>query len=149
MVAHRYITRIADDKNENHISLTQEEFVQRRKAGCFSMHWQANNLQYGVGSEIDSWLKAGMNVVVNGSREYLPKALATFPDLVTINIAVPQHLLKERLIKRGREPLEELEARFSRNASLVDVFPENTKMLDNSESVDIAVKQFFNFLRGQ
>jgi ribose 1,5-bisphosphokinase len=147
IVAHRYITRAASDQSENHISLTEEEFVQRRKANCFVMHWHANRLHYGIGIELNTWINSGMNIVVNGSREYLPRALELFPELITINIEVPSHLLKERLIKRGRESLEELEARFSRSASLVDVFPENTQILDNSESVAIATKQFFDFLR--
>jgi len=146
-IVHRYITRAADDRNENHVALTEEEFFVRKKASCFAMHWEANGLYYGVGVEINYWLDAGINVVVNGSREYLPKALSLYPDLVTMNVAVPNHLLKERLLKRGRESTEEIEQRFGRSSSLIDVFPENTHVLDNSESVGIAVDQFYQFLR--
>lgn len=66
--AHRYITRPVDVNGENHVALTKAEF------GLLAMHWRSHGHRYGIGREIDLWLAKGCQVVVNGSREYLPQA---------------------------------------------------------------------------
>lgn len=39
--------------------------------GAFALSWQANGLSYGIPREIDDWLAAGEDVLVNGSRGHL------------------------------------------------------------------------------
>jgi len=76
LVAHRYITRAASAGSENHIALSEQEFFTRAGQNLLALSWHANGLYYGVGVEIDLWLHAGFDVVVNGSRAHLPQGRA-------------------------------------------------------------------------
>ncbi len=78
LVAHRYITRAANAGNENHIALSEQEFFTRAGQNLLALSWHANGFYYGVGVEIDLWLHAGFDVVVNGSRAHLPQAQARY-----------------------------------------------------------------------
>jgi ribose 1,5-bisphosphokinase len=112
--AHRYITRPADAGGENHIALTRPEFQLRLSRGFFALSWESHGFAYGIGREIDLWMEAGLSVVVNGSREALPEALNAYPELLPVQIDVPEHILRERLGARGREDAGEIEARLAR-----------------------------------
>ena len=70
--AHRYIARDPFAGNEKHVHLTAEEFKTRREVGIFALNGKAMIIATGIGIEINNWLQLGYNVVVNGSREYLP-----------------------------------------------------------------------------
>jgi len=118
--AHRYITRPPKASGENHVALSRKEFLQRLQQGFFAMHWQSYDCHYGIGIEIDQWLSSGCQVVVNGSRSYLPKALRRYPDLKVILIEVSPEVLKRRLEARGRETPEQIQARLERNNQIND-----------------------------
>lgn len=112
--AHRYITRPADSGGENHVALSRAEFAMRRAHGLFAYHWHAHGNDYGVGREIHDWRRAGMAVVVSGSRDHFQKtggldSLAR-PVLIT---ASPQRL-QQRLAIRGRETAIQAAARLDR-----------------------------------
>ena len=81
---------------------------------AFALHWQANGLGYGVRHAQLAPLAQGHRVLLNGSRAYLPKALARFPDLVAVHITASPKVLRDRLLSRGREIREEVEARVQR-----------------------------------
>jgi ribose 1,5-bisphosphokinase len=115
---HRYITRPASAGGENHVALTPEEFAARRQAGLFALHWESHGLAYGVGIEIDQWLTKGQHVVVNGSRAYLAEAQRRYPDLLPVSIEVSPEVLRQRLIARGREDPQAIEARLARHHTL-------------------------------
>lgn len=121
--AHRYITRKADDSNENHIELSREEFKARKAMGLFAMCWESHNNHYGIGIEINQWLRKGCTVVLNGSREYLLQARERYPELLSVGIDVPQAVLEQRLIERQRESSEEIHARLHRNIVLKKASP--------------------------
>ncbi len=53
LVAHRYITRPADAGCENHIALSEPEFLRRRAKGLFALDWQAHQQHYAFGIEVD------------------------------------------------------------------------------------------------
>lgn len=90
--AHRYITRPAESGGENHVFLTDEEFLLRQTRGLFCLCWQSHGLRYGLGREIEAWMGAGLRVVVNGSRAYYPEAAAKYPGLTGVEItADPDH----------------------------------------------------------
>ncbi len=137
--AHRYITRPADDPSENHISLTETEFQNRVQLNAFSLHWNSNGLKYGIGIEIDHWLKNGSHVVVNGSREALPRAIDRYPNLLPIIITAEETILRQRLTKRGRESQEAIEQRVKRNAELTIDHPA-LHTIYNHGTLDTAAK---------
>lgn len=116
--AHRYITRAADAGGENHIALSPQEFAARSNASLFALDWASNGLQYAIGAEIDHWMDKGLTVVMNGSREYLPRARTRYPSLAPVEIAVPEAVLRERLLARGRETHEQVAQRLQRNRLL-------------------------------
>lgn len=112
--AHRYITRKPNAGGENHVGLSEAEFQQRKASGLFAMDWYSHQIYYGIGIEIETWLDQGLNVVVNGSRSYLPSALARFKCLSPILIDADTSVLRQRLTARGRESAEQIEQRLSR-----------------------------------
>lgn len=112
LVAHRYITRAASAGSENHIALSEQEFFTRAGQNLLALSWHANGLYYGIGVEIDLWLHAGFDVVVNGSRAHLPQARARYQSaLLPVCLQVSPEILRQRLENRGRENASEINAR--------------------------------------
>lgn len=142
IIAHRYITRAntTATHGENFISLSNEEFIFRKNNQLFALNWQANNCCYGVGIEIDKWLESGLSIIVNGSRSYLVEAQKKYPEnLVTIMVDVSEDILRQRLLKRQRESLEEIDARIYRHRQLkntINVDEEIKNLTSVSDAVD-------------
>ena len=141
---HRYITRPAFAGGENHIELSEAEFAQRCEQGLFAMNWRANSLNYGIGTELDLWLSQNTNVVLNGSREYLPQALKLYSDrLLPVIIEVDSQILAQRLIKRGREDQAQINKRLQRaeqfNAELTKFNLPQAIVLNNNLSIESTV----------
>ncbi len=133
LVAHRYITRKANAGNENHIALSEQEFFTREQHNLFALSWHANGLYYGVGIEIDLWLRTGLDVVVNGSREHLPQAQARYGQtLLPICLQVSPAILRQRLQARGRESEADIAARLERAAHYA---PSDCLTLNNDGSL--------------
>jgi len=101
--AHRYITRPADIGGENHVALSEAEFLLRREHGLFAFDWEAHGNRYGIGCEIETWRKAGLTVVVSGSREHFLNANGLDDDTHPVLITAPAERLAERLAASGRE----------------------------------------------
>lgn len=144
VVAHRYITRPAD-ANEASVALTSEEFHRRVALGCMAMHWQSHGLHYGIGIEIEQWLERGVKVIVNGSREYLPQAVARYPKLCALHVRVSPEALAARLRQRGRESEEAIARRLARAAASFDV-PAHCPVveIDNSGALQSAADALAN-----
>ncbi|WP_438299450.1 phosphonate metabolism protein/1,5-bisphosphokinase (PRPP-forming) PhnN [Pseudomonas sp. NMS19W] len=115
-VMRRVITRSAESVGEDAIGVSPQEFERLQLAGEFSLAWQANGLSYGIPAEMDQWLKAGKHVLVNGSRANLRQAIEGYPSLLPVLLTVRDDVLRERLLRRGRETLEQINARLARNA---------------------------------
>ncbi len=131
LFAHRYITRPMDAGGENHVELTEAEFLKRRELGLFALDWQSHQNHYGIGSEITTWLNAGANVVVNGSREYLPTATERFPNMRVVLVEVSPAVLRQRLTDRGRETPAEIESRIERSRQIAPIEHPNLIRLSN------------------
>ena len=145
LVAHRYITRPASAGSENHIALSEHEFFTRAERHLFALSWHANALYYGVGVEIDLWLHAGFDVVVNGSRAHLPQAKARYAEaLLPICLQVSPEVLRSRLEQRGRETAKEIEQRLDRAARYT---PTGCLMLNNDGSLLQSVDTFLQMIR--
>ncbi|UZE96248.1 ribose 1,5-bisphosphokinase [Alkalimarinus alittae] len=146
-IAHRYITRRPELRGENHVWLSDEEFSRRVESQAFSMYWKANNFSYGVGVEVDNWLANGINVILNGSRGYLPSAMEKYSNaIVPVHIHVDPNDLRARLIKRGRESAEEIEKRIERAKKLNEGLGSYVQTIDNNGSLSAAVDSFFDIM---
>jgi ribose 1,5-bisphosphokinase len=118
VIARRVITRSAEAVGEDAIGVSPAEFDQQEAAGAFALSWRANGLAYGIPRQIDDWLAAGQDVLVNGSRGYLPQARERYPELLAILLQVDEAALRQRLQARGRESAEQIEARLTRSREL-------------------------------
>ncbi|WP_338668774.1 phosphonate metabolism protein/1,5-bisphosphokinase (PRPP-forming) PhnN [Pseudodesulfovibrio methanolicus] len=144
--AHRYITRPADAGGENHVALLPDEYRARLDLGLFALAWDSHGNRYGVGIEIDAWLEAGLNVVVNGSRAYLPEAVRRYPDLVPALVTVDPDILRQRLVLRGRETAEEVEGRLQRAGDYAVSHPA-LRTIDNSGELSSAGRALLELAR--
>lgn len=140
----RCITRPAEAGGEEHTSLSVEEFAAAREAGKFALHWESHGLYYGIDAGMDDWLAQGRTVVLNGSREYLPQAVQRYPQLIPVLITVRPEILRIRLLERGRESGEAIEARLARAPALPQV--PGLITLDNSGQLEDAVRLFTDLL---
>ncbi len=110
----RYITRPASDGGEKHIPLSRNRFERLAAQGFFALHWASHGRLYGISSSSTAVLEQGLFLLVNGSRAAFPQALALFPDLLPVLVSAPVAVLRERLLKRGRESEPELNARLQK-----------------------------------
>lgn len=118
VIARRIITRSAEAVGEDAIGVSPAEFDQQEAAGAFALSWRANGLAYGIPRQIDDWLAAGQDVLVNGSRGHLAQARERYPELLAILLQVDEAALRQRLQARGRESAEQIEARLTRSREL-------------------------------
>ena len=145
VTAHRYITR-ENTSDEGSVYLSESEFLLRERNNFFSMSWQANDLRYGIGTEIHQWLNSGYSVLVNGSRAYLPKAKEKYGDLLhSILVDVPEQLLRERLRTRARESVEAIESRIERHRDLKRTISCDSEV-SNEHSIEKAAEQLKDIL---
>ena len=148
-VARRVITRSAEAKGEAAQGVTAEQFETLCAQGAFAMCWRANGLGYGIPRQVDEWLAAGKAVLVNGSRAYLPEARQRYPDMLAVLVEVRPEVLRQRLLARGRESVEEVEQRLARSARLQVLSDPSVHVLDNSTSLEAAVAALFGLLRDE
>ena len=146
-IARRIITRSAESAGEDALGVSPLQFEHLRKQGAFALDWQANGLCYGIGVQIDAWLGEGKSVLVNGSRGYLDQARARYPELLAICLEVAPQVLRQRLLARGREPVEEIEQRLARNAQLSRSQMAGVILLDNSGELSETLHRLLALLR--
>lgn len=133
-VVRRVITRSAEAVGEDAIGVSSAAFEQLEDEGAFALSWRANGLAYGIPKQVDEWLAAGQDVLVNGSRAYLGQARQRYPELIGVVLTVDIGVLRERLLARGRETPEQIERRLARNALFdsAGADAEGLHLLDNS-----------------
>lgn len=147
-IARRVITRSAEATGEAAMAVSTAQFEQMREQGDFALHWQANGLHYGIPRVIDDWLAQGRDVLVNGSRGYLNQARERYPGLQVVLLSVAQDVLRQRLLDRGRETLEEVQARLARNARFASEAEPGLRVLDNSGPLADTVSRLLAHLYG-
>ena len=135
-IVRRVITRSAEAVGEAAHGVSPEQFAAMDANGAFALSWHANGLSYGIPREIDDWLTAGDDVLVNGSRAHLAQTRERYPTLLVLLLTVDQAVLRQRLVARGRESLVDIEARLARNvrftAALIAANGAGLFVLDNS-----------------
>ena len=144
-IVRRVITRSAEAVGEAALGVSTQQFAEMEAQRAFALSWHANGLSYGIPREIDDWLAAGDDVLVNGSRGHLQNARARYPQMLVVLLTVDQAVLCERLLARGRESVAEIDARLARNARfnkrvLADNDPA-LHVLDNSGALENTVER--------
>ncbi|MGC9423704.1 phosphonate metabolism protein/1,5-bisphosphokinase (PRPP-forming) PhnN [Vibrio sp.] len=147
--AHRYITRPVELNGENHIRLSTQEFANRLNRGCFKFHWHSHELDYGIGTEVDTWLNQGLNVVMNGSRGYLDTAIEKHPGLIPVLIQVDLDLLRERLLNRGRETPAQIDKRIQRAQDFTGLQAPNMQVIENNAELGLAGDELVKLLKSK
>lgn len=143
--AQRVITRPQHD-SEQHEAMSQEAYWQAAAAGHFCLQWQANGLCYGIRRNIEVRLRCGQDVVVNGSREYLPQVRQLFPDAKIVWIVADPDLIRQRVEKRQRESGAALLNRLDRGSRFAIPEENDIIRIDNSGSIELAGQQLLDIL---
>ncbi|MBA1273350.1 phosphonate metabolism protein/1,5-bisphosphokinase (PRPP-forming) PhnN [Stutzerimonas azotifigens] len=147
-IARRVITRSPEAVGEDALGVSPQRFEQMLAEGAFALHWRANGLAYGIPRQIDEWLAEGRDVLVNGSRGHLAEARQRYPELHPVLLTVEPQELRQRLLARGRETAEEIEARLARNGH-VRLDDESCQRLDNSGSLAQTAEALLRLIRGR
>ncbi|NYT65695.1 phosphonate metabolism protein/1,5-bisphosphokinase (PRPP-forming) PhnN [Alcaligenaceae bacterium] len=149
-IAPRTITRPCDTNERHAIGVSHAQFLALENQGHFALAWRANHLAYGISQDINLWLASGVDVLVNGSRAYLPQARLLFPDLIPVLLQVQADELRQRLQRRGRENSQQINARMQRNATLLDLPHAHQGsplvLIDNTGPVKYAVRALCQLL---
>jgi ribose 1,5-bisphosphokinase len=145
--ARRTIDRPVHADGEQYESIPTTDFHAQAARNAFALHWSANSLHYGIRhTELDG-LQRAQWVLVNGSRAYLPTALERHPDMTVLHITASADVLRQRLLSRGRESPEMVEARVQRAAGFQ--IPDNCRFIEvhNDASLDTAGHQLMSALK--
>ncbi|MCW0233839.1 MAG: phosphonate metabolism protein/1,5-bisphosphokinase (PRPP-forming) PhnN [Ferrovibrio sp.] len=113
----RMVTRPPGLGGEDYIAVSEADFAAMAARGDFALHWPAHGLHYGIPAGIDADLAAGRQVVVNVSRAVIDTARLKYPGLLVLAINASPEVLRQRLLKRGRETPAEIEERLQRAAA--------------------------------
>ena len=140
----RVISRPGDMGEEDHESVTAQEFELREQAGDFALSWRAHGLHYGIPADISFDLAKGRVVVANVSRAVVAEAAAQFPVSV-IEITARSELLAARLARRGREDADDVARRLSRAIELP--LPVQRQTVVNDDTPEEGVRKLMLAIR--
>ena len=138
----RTVTRPAGEAHERHASATEAEFEALAARGAFALSWEAHGLRYGVPRSALDGVRVGRLVVLNGSREALPRIAAAFPcRREVVHVTVSRDRLERRLRARGRESEAAIERRLARRLDPASV-GDPVWRLDNNGTLADASRRF-------
>lgn len=143
----RTISRVVVPGGERHESVSPDTFARLCRSGAFALHWQANGLGYGIRQAQLAPLARGQSILVNGSRAYWGDAQARFPDLVGVHITASPQVLRERLLARGRETADMIEARVRRALAFTPPPGSASIEVHNDHTLDDAGRQLLRALQ--
>ena len=141
----RFITRPADSGGEIHQALTSDEFDQLARDGAFMLSWHAHGHGYGIPIAAKEALARGRSVIVNVSREVIDEARRMWSPIRVMLITAPRDVLRERLIRRGRETADDIERRLDR-MDAYRVAGDDVREVINADQLDRAIDQFVALL---
>ncbi|MDT8281578.1 MAG: phosphonate metabolism protein/1,5-bisphosphokinase (PRPP-forming) PhnN [Gammaproteobacteria bacterium] len=142
----REITRPSSNSGEQHIAVSEEEFLRRRDAGNYAISWHAHETWYGINRTLEGHLAEGKMVVFNGSRAAINEAKKRFPGVKIIFINVPEDVLADRLSARGRESDLQVRERMSRNRQLTEI-PAGSIVMSNAGPLQQTLDKFVSILQ--
>jgi len=138
----RIITRECDPKAEVHDSVSEQQFMQQKALGEFSVWWNANGLFYGLPVAIHEKIENGQLLIANGSRGALADIRSRFKHLTIVHIVVSADVLAQRLERRSRENAQEIKQRLQRNKTLAPIDENDVITIDNSGERQAAIDDF-------
>lgn len=152
--ARRIVTKPAQ-RGDTHEAVDTAAFWNLAAAGQFAMQWQVDGISYGVRRSIEADLLAGFDVVVNGSREYVPQLLQLYPRAQVVWIEAEARLLEARLNARGRESGAALLRRISRASQFSppdmdanrQTDAQQVVRIDNSGEIEAAGQRLLDLLK--
>jgi len=138
----RVITRPCNPDTELHDTLSLEDFELAQRKGAFAVHWQANDLYYGLPIDSISEVDAGKVLVANGSRAAIPDFRKAYNQLLVVHITVSSDMLEMRLRRRKRENDTQIKARLERNSAMPKIMGNDIIEIDNSAAREDSIHQF-------
>ena len=132
----RVITRPETAGGEIFRGVEPADFEQMVRKDAFIFHWRAHGLAYGIPIEIIVRLKAGQDVMFNGSRGIISDARTQFENLRVIVVTAPVDVLAMRLAGRGREDAADIANRLKRAAYAVPQGPDVTIIQNSGRLAD-------------
>jgi ribose 1,5-bisphosphokinase len=113
------------------------------------MCWRANGLHYGIRHTELAPMAKGYWVLVNGSRAYVPTLRRDWPGASVLHIQAPQDVVRNRLLARGREKGEDLEARIRRSQEFGATRSPGDLELVNAGSLEVSGYELLALLERQ
>lgn len=143
----RVITRTGQI-GEKHEFVSEAAFARIADEGGFFLDWQAHGLRYGISAGVRDALKAGRSVVVNVSRQIIPEARAKWPDTHVVSVTASEEVRRARLMARGRESAEDIDARLRRAGAFPPPEGDWVIRVDNSGALADGVSRFIGAIGG-
>ncbi|WP_158284767.1 phosphonate metabolism protein/1,5-bisphosphokinase (PRPP-forming) PhnN [Oricola cellulosilytica] len=137
----RIVTRPADPASEDHVSVSEEAFVEAETEGRFAVAWRAHGHSYALSSEVLEYVEAGGIAVANCSRAALGRVRDRFRVLEIITVTARPQIIAARIASRGREDAAATARRVDRR---IDDFPGRGDAIeiDNSGALETAGEEF-------
>ncbi|MFK2821619.1 hypothetical protein [Arcobacter sp. YIC-80] len=136
----RYITR-KPDKNEKNYFLDEFAFEILKHNSFFASSWNAHGNYYAIAKNS---IKNKVNII-SVSRAKISDFEKQYDKVYTINITVPKEELRNRLLLRKRESLEQIEKRLNRSYPKIEA--ENLIEFDNSKNIEVSIKDFVELIK--
>lgn len=136
----RYITR-KPDKSEKNYFLENSAFELLKENDFFISSWSAHENFYGISKNS---IKNKTNII-SISRSKIEDFEKNFKNVYVINITLDEKILKKRLIKRGRESIEEIKKRLDRKYDKIEA--KNLINFENNKSYEDGRKDFIKLLK--
>jgi guanylate kinase len=130
--------------------LSDDEFAERVRAGDFVEHAHYSGRRYGtLRAELERRTAAGVPVVLEIEVQGARQVREALPDAVQIFIAPPsEEALRNRLVGRGTDPPDAVEARLRRAAEELGAREEFHHVVVN-DRLDDAVDELIRVVRGE
>jgi len=136
----RMITRNADGVGERHVQITEAGFEQMRNSGAFFLFWKAHGHCYGLPADILKHLAQGRVVVANASRSVIEEAKAKTQNVSVVYVTAPKDVIADRLQRRNREDLEQIQARLARY-DLDATIPTDSQTIDTADPTEAGLQR--------
>ena len=136
----RMITRTADGVGERHVQITESGFDQMRNSGAFFLSWKAHGHCYGLPADIRNHLNQGRVVVANVSRSVIKEVRAKTPNVSVVHVTAPKEVIADRLQRRNREDLAQIEARLARY-DLDASIPTDSLTIDTADPTEAGLQR--------